>query len=246
MSGFGLSGLSLPIGTLPARVTRARNAYSGGLRPLRPNWWQKGAWAGQNPTPQKRSRRGTGSWCPAQARLNVATRHGVSSTLCLIRSSFFDENRGDCAPIFLRKLSGFGRGHSPFEYFATPGDFGSKTVLDRRTVERCPAGRGSRSLGHIRAAWPGTAAQRVALPTRSNWGVCRQEILDGESGFRLSEILRKKSASNPVHSPFTLVSNAANLARLLFLRSKRPSRSIFVLSSNKRCFSLNGGECPAT
>ena len=245
MTALGLRGPSLRLSPVCAR-TRARDAYNGRLSPLRPEWLKKVAWAGQKATLQKRSRRRTRSRCPVEVPPNVATRRGVRSTLCLIRSTFSDEKRGGNAPIFLRKLSGFMRGHSPFAYFATPGDFGSKTVLDRRTVERCPAGRGWRSLGLSPVAWPGATAQRVALPARSNWGVCRQEILDGESGFRLSENLRKKSASNPAHSPFTLVSNAALLTLLHFLRSKRPSRTIFGLSSNGRCFSLNGGECPAT
>lgn len=243
MTTLGLRGPSLLLSPLCAR-TRARDAYNGRLSPLRPEWLKKVAWAGQKATLQKRSRRGSGSCCPAQARPNVATRGGVRSTLCLIRSSFSDEKRGGNAPIFLRKLSGFTRGHSPFAYFATPDDFGSKPVLDRRAVERCPVGRGWRSLGLSRAAWPGAAAQRVALPARSNWGLCLVEILDGEWAFLRLEFLRKKSASKRPHSPFTLVSNAARLTLLLFLRSKRPSRSIFVLSSNKRYFSLNGGECP--
>ncbi len=129
---LGLSGLSHPLWTLRARVTRAGDGDILGLRPLGPKWLKKVAWAGQKATLQKRSRRRMWTQWSAEVMPNVATRRGVRSTLCLIRLTFLDEKRGGNIPIFLRDLSASPAGHSPFALFATFGNFDAKSDVDSR------------------------------------------------------------------------------------------------------------------
>jgi len=128
---LGLRGPSLLLSPLCAR-TRTRDAYNGRLGPLRPGWLKKVAWAGQKPTPQKRSRRRMWTRWPAEVLPNVATQRLVRSTLCPIRLTFSEEKRGWGTPIILRKISGHTAGHSPLAHFATPGNFAAKTDVDRR------------------------------------------------------------------------------------------------------------------
>src|SRR5207245_1821783 len=57
--------------------------------------------------------RRTWSRCPVEVPPNVATRSGVPSTLCLIRSTFSDEKRGGKAPIFCGNYRASGGDTSP-------------------------------------------------------------------------------------------------------------------------------------
>lgn len=246
MSGLCRRGRSLLKWPLPARVTRARNAHNGRLGPLRHPGWPKGTWTGQKPTHSKRSRRRMPRGCPQETPSFVATRCAVRSTLQPIRSTFSDENCSRNAPQFLRKFRASKPGHSPLPDFATDRSLSLKTSLDGRPVERFRVGHGWRVRGLGRALRRGQTTRRVAVCGRPTQGLCRLEILDGERGFGPLENLRKKSASNRPHSPYAFVSNARAGKASNFFCSKRPSRINFVLSSNKRCFSLNEGRCPST
>lgn len=247
MTEFGLSGLSLPFGPLPARVTRARNVHSGGLRPLRHKRRQKSTWAGQIPTAANALRRRARLGCPPETPSFFAARCAASATLRPIRSRFSDENMAGNVPEILRDFQASKPARSPQADFASDRDWSLKTGQERRRLERFSFGRGRRVRGPGRALPRWASGRHAGLSKRPTPGLCLPEILDGERAFWPSEKKRKFSSSQAACSPYAFISNARQEARYNFFRTKRSSESIFVQPSNKRCFSSYGaGACPAT
>lgn len=240
MTGLGLSGLSLSFGPLPARVTRARNVHSGGLRPLRHKRRQKSTWAGQIPTAANTLRRRARLGCPPETPSFVAARCAARATLRPIRSRFSDEGLAGIAPENLREFGASKPARSPQTDFASDRDWSLKTGLGGRRLERFSFGRGRRVRQPGWALARCASGQHAGLSKRPTLGLCLPEILDGEGAFRPSENKRKFSGSQAACSPYAFISNARHEARHNFLRTKRSSESIFVHPSYKRCFSSYG------